>query len=366
MTASSPAPMVDVDLDAVCANYRFLKASVAPAECAAVVKCDGYGLGAVQIARALANEGCGAFFVTYAEEGAALRQAGVAGPIYVFNGPDAASLALFRDAGLTPVLNSLDQARLWLNAAPGAGAALHVDTGMNRLGAPAAEVRALASLQGLRIDLVMSHLACPSLADESKNERQRAAFEEEAAFFPGARRSLAASGGALMDPRYHYDLVRPGLALYGASPFDRPDTRLKTVASLAAPVLQIREAPPGETVGYGATFSVTRPSRLATVALGYGDGYPRAASNRARAFLGGALCPIAGRVSMDLSVLDVTDAPLTIHVGDLAEFFGARLPVEDAAAAAGTLAYELLTSLGPRVARRYWRHGRPLSAGDTR
>lgn len=349
------APTVEIDLGALRANYRFLRDKSAPAECAGVVKCDGYGLGAVPVARALAAEGCRTFFVTYPQEGVALRNGGIGGDcaVYIFNGPDANSLASLREHRLTPILNSLEQARLWASAAPGEDAALHIDTGMNRLGAPPADVDGIPFMQGLNISLVMSHLACPSLVGEPMNERQRLAFEQAAERFPGARRSLSASGGVIMDARYHYDLTRPGLALYGASPFDKPDARLKTVATLTAPVVQLRHAALGETVGYGATFVTRRPTRLATVALGYGDGFPRAASNKGRAFIGGAFAPIVGRVSMDLIVLDVTDAPRPVSLCDRAEFFGPNLPIEDAAASAGTLAYELLTSLGRRVERRY-------------
>jgi alanine racemase len=359
-------PTVDVDLDALRANYRFLTSLVAGAECAAVVKCDAYGLGAAATAPALHVEGCRTFFVTYPEEGAALRRA--LGPrgaeILIFNGPDASSLDMFRSARLTPVLNSLDQARFWAERAPMASAALHIDTGMNRLGAGLDEIEAIAALGPLRVSLAMSHLAAPSEEGGPLCERQRLAFDAAAARFPGARRSLSASGGALMDPRYLYDLIRPGVALYGASPFDRPDARLKPVARLTAPVIQLRDARAGASVGYGGSYVVSRPSRLATVALGYGDGYPRAAGNKGAAHLGGGLCPIAGRVSMDLIVLDATDAG-AIKEGDRAEFFGPHLPIEIAAERAGTISYELLTGLGPRIIRRYFAGGRLLSGEAT-
>ena len=349
-------PTVDVDEDALVANYRFLKALVAPAECAAVVKCGAYGLGDMA-ARALAEAGCSTFFVTYPGE-ATIRPLVGDSRIYVFNGPDASTLDLFRDLKLTPVLNGLEQAQLWAQSEPGAPAALHFDTGMNRLGARPEDAAAIAALKGLNIELVMSHLACPSPQPTPMNERQRAAFEDVARHFPKARKSLSASGGALMDERYHYDLVRPGIALYGASPFDVPDPRLSAVVRRTAPVLQMRQARPGDSVGYGAAYCVSRPSLLATVALGYGDGYPRSGGNRGVALLGGALCPIVGRVSMDLIVLDATDAPEKISVGDRAEFFGPNLPIEQAAAAAGTIAYELLTSLGGRAGIRTGRRDR--------
>lgn len=362
--ADPSRPTVEIDLDGVCANYRMLAAAAARAETAAVVKCDAYGLGATPIARALAaREKCRTFFVAYPHEGAALRAAlaDIADDavIYIFNGPDANTLAVFRRHALTPVLNTLAQAELWSRKGGGSPAALHIDTGMNRLGAPTAEIGAIAAL-GLNLDLVMSHLACASDPDHKLNERQRLDFQKAAALFPGVRRCLAASGGALLAPAFHYEMIRPGVALYGVSPFDAPDRRIRPVATLTAPVVQLRDVKVGETAGYGATKRFEKEARLATVALGYGDGFPRAGGNRAAAILGAARCPIAGRVSMDLIILDISNAPQPVEIGDRAEFFGVRLPIEEAAAACGTIAYELLTGLGGRVFRRYLSDGAPI------
>lgn len=362
-------PQVEIDLDAVCANFRTLKAAAPGADIAPVVKCNGYGLGAAPVARVLAaREGARKFFVAYASEGAALRKAltrpAPGAVIYVFNGPDAETLDAFAEHALTPVLNSRNQARLWAAYRPDIPAALHIDTGMNRLGAPAGELSDIAAMRGLKITHVMSHLACGADPGHEMNRRQHLAFERVCARFPGARRSLSASAGAFMGSIYHYDLVRPGIALYGASPFDRPDPRLKPVATLTAPVLQIHFAGTGGSAGYGATRTFKKDTRLATVGLGYGDGFPRAASGKGAAFLGGALCPIAGRVSMDLIILDVTNAPEPIEIGQRAEFFGRRLPIEDAAQAADTIAYELLTGLGGRLYRRYLLDGRPIDADN--
>lgn len=323
-----------------------------------MVKCDGYGLGAAPIARALASrEDCRAFFVAYPHEGAAVRAAledlAPDATIYVFNGPAPETIGLFKEAALTPVLNSARQAALWAEARPDAPAALHIDTGMNRLGAPLAEIDAIAALGGLNIALVMSHLACSSAPAHPKNPVQRDLFIEAATRFPKAQRSLSASGGALMDESYHFDLVRPGVALYGASPFDADEPRLHPVAALTARIIQIREAAAGETVGYGATCTLERPSIIATVSLGYGDGFPRAGSNRAAALVGGARARIAGRVSMDLITLDATDLPAMPRIGDTALFFGPGLPIHETATACDTISYELLTGLGGRVDRRY-------------
>jgi len=351
-------PRVDIDLEAVCANYRMLARASAPARAAAVVKCNAYGLGLGPVARSLAiKERCEIFFVAYAETGAALRQAleGVApdAKIYIFNGPAAQSLCLFDQHRLIPVLNSLTQATLWARARPGAPAALHIDTGMNRLGAEPTELDAIKNLDDLNISLVMSHLACGSEPQRSMNARQLETFNDAAANFPKAPKSLAASAGALMAPDFHCDLTRLGVGLYGVSPFDEPDERIRPVARLTAPVIQIRSAAKGETAGYSGKYPIDRPSKLATVALGYGDGFPRAGSNAAYAFIGGALCPVAGCISMDLITLDVTDAKEPVSFGDRAEFFGPNLTIEDAAKSCGTIGYELLTNLGARVNRRY-------------
>ncbi|MEO1240455.1 MAG: alanine racemase [Pseudomonadota bacterium] len=349
-------PWVDIDLAALCANYAMIRDQAPDAQTAAVVKCDAYGLGLDAIARTLAErEKCDRFFVAYPEEGAALRKIlnDSAPEIYVFNGPLPQTMALFEASRLTPVLNSLEQAEKWSTRQPGAPAALHIDTGMNRLGAPLNEVSTIATLKGLSIDLVMSHLACASMPTDPKNKQQRDMFVGAAARFPGARLSLSASGGALISKDFHFDLIRPGIALYGGSPFDVDEPRLKPVASLRAPVVQLRQAAAGETVGYSATHHIDKPARLATVALGYGDGFPRAGSGRAEALLDNARAPVAGRISMDLTSLDVTNVKNPINTGDIATFFGDGVTLFEAAEACGTIPYELLTGLGGRVDRRY-------------
>ncbi len=358
ITAKTAGPWVEIDLSAVCANYAMVRNGAPGAETAAVVKCDGYGLGAAAVAQVLATrEKCRSFFVAYPEEGAALRaifkNITPAPAIYVFNGPLPETTALFEQANLIPVLNNLEQAHKWADRKPDAPAVLHIDTGMNRLGAPASELAAIAALGSLRIEMVMSHLACASDPKHPKNTAQRKLFEELAQQFPGARRSLSASGGAMMSADYHYDLLRVGVALYGASPFDEEDNRIAPVAALKAPVVQVRQADRGETVGYGATHQVEGPARFATIALGYGDGFPRASSGRAHAFINGERARIAGVVSMDLITLDITKLKRPVKTGDIAEFFGPNLSIHDAAAACGTLPYELLTGLGGRVDRRY-------------
>jgi alanine racemase len=349
-------PWVDIDLGALCINYAFIRDQAPNAQMAAVVKCDAYGLGLDAIVRTLAErENCQTFFVTYPEEGAALRSIlnKPAPEIYVFNGPLPDTIELFEQARLTPILNSLKQAENWAHRMPGIHAAIHIDTGMNRLGAPLAELDAITALKGLNIGLAMSHLACSSDPKHHKNKLQRDLFIQASGKFPNAALSLSASGGVLMGKDYHFDLIRPGIALYGGSPFDEDEPRLKPVAALRAPVLQLRNAAPGETVGYAATHKIDRNTRLATVALGYGDGFPRTGSGRSGAYIGGGHAKIAGRVSMDLISLDVTNLKNSVKIGDAATFFGEEISLFEAADAYGAISYELLTGLGARVDRRY-------------
>ncbi len=350
-------PWVDINLDAIAANYAMLRQAAPTAEMAAVVKCDAYGLGLDAVAKKLAGQNCKTFFVAYPEEGAELRQVlnaiNADAAIYVFNGPLPQTIALFQRANLTPVLNSLEQAAKWAARSAGAPAALHIDTGMNRLGAQLSEVDAIAALSALNIELVMSHLACASDPADPKNDQQRNLFATIAKGFPRARTSLSASGGALMDQRFHFDLIRPGIALYGGSPFDVDEPRLKPVAALRAPVVQLRDIAPGETVGYGASFKATAPTRLATVALGYGDGMPISGSGRVHAMIAGTRARVAGRISMDLITLDITNHKNPIKTGDIATFFGEEISLFETAKACNTNAYELLTGLGGRADRRY-------------
>ncbi|MEL7488508.1 MAG: alanine racemase [Pseudomonadota bacterium] len=351
-------PWVAVDLAALTGNFHRVAKATPNATPAAVVKCDAYGLGLVAVSRTLAiKEKCRIFFVAHAETGARLRAAladiAPQAEIFIFNGPFEDTLELFRNHRLTPVLNSLEQVRFWATAEPGAPAAVHVDTGMNRLGLPEEEIAAVRSIPDLSVNVIMSHFACASTPGAPMLDTQYAAFRRIAAAFPGARASLASTGGAMISKDYGFDLTRLGVGVYGVGPFDGPHPEIQPVARLVAPVIQVRRIPAGATTGYDQTFLLERDSVLATVALGYGDGFPRAGSNKARVFLAGAPCPIVGRISMDLIVIDATDAPRPVATGDEAEFYGPALPIEAAAAACGTIGYELLTGLGPRVERRY-------------
>lgn len=345
-----------VDPDAIARNYARLAALAPGAETAAVVKADAYGLGTPAVARRLVREGCRTFFVATADEGAELRRALGDGEaeIWVLNGYAPSLRAQFVEQRLGAVLNSKSELEAFIEA-PAGPCALHVDTGMNRLGVPLADALALADASGAlsKIDLrlVMSHLASAEDAASPLNERQRDLFVDIAARFPGVRTSLANTGGVLLGEGFHFDLTRPGIGLFGATASPEPLADLEPVAVLEAPILQLRNVAAGETIGYGATYVADRPRVTATVAAGYADGLPRALSGRGYARIDGAKAPLLGRVSMDLAVIDVTECEAPARAGVPALFFGADL--SDLAGLAGTLPYELLTGIGPRVARNY-------------
>lgn len=348
------SPRLVIDLDAVARNYQSLARRARNAETAAVVKAQAYGLGAAQVARRLLREGCRSFFVATPEEGADLRRAFGGGEveIWVFNGYRADTRALFMEHRLGAILNGDADLDAALQEPPGP-VALHVDTGMNRLGLSPEHAAALTSdqLESLDLRLVMSHLACSEDKAAAMNAAQLERFEAVADHFPGVRRSLCSTGGVLLGPDYHFDLVRPGIGLYGATATPGADHGLAPVVRLEAPVLQLRRLEPGDTVGYGATYVADRPRLVATVAAGYADGLPRALSGAGYARFNGVKAPILGRVSMDLTVLDVTDCESEIRAGAPAAFLGADL--DAMAQIAGTLPYEILTGLGRRAARVY-------------
>ena len=355
--------VLTIDLDALAHNHAVLRAAADGAEVAPVVKADGYGHGAAHGARRLHAQGARTFFVARLSEGEALRGAlGADRPadIYVLDGATPGSAHRLRDARLIPALNSAAQVALWAAEARQAGgpplpAAVHVDTGMNRLGLRPEDAEALAAhptaLADLRVVHVMSHLACAENEGAAANKRQLAAFRTVRTLFPDARASLANSAGIFLGPDYAFDIVRPGISLYGAGPRNHPDPRFKAVATFEAAVLQVRDALPGETVGYGGTFKVERPMRVAVIAAGYADGMLRSGSPGGYGVLGGRRVPLLGRISMDLIAVDATD--VSASEGDLVQLFGPDAPVDEVATAAGTLAYELLTRASSRAERRY-------------
>lgn len=359
--------ILTIDLAALAANYQKLRTLAAPAECAAVVKADAYGLGMREAAPALWRAGCRTFFVATPSEAGDLRALLPEAEIYIFDGLLPGTAETFRAAHLRPVLNSLEEIKEWAaycaHVDETLPCAVHIDSGMNRLGLSAAEVDAVADASEhwsqLSVSLVMSHLACADDPAHSKNETQRALFEKLRARLPKARASLANSAGVLLGSSYAYDLVRPGIALYGGHPQRRGTPPFRPVVHLKGRVLQVRDATPGETVGYGATRTLTRQSRIAIVSAGYADGIFRALSTKdgeagLNAYLGPHPVPILGRVSMDLIAVDVTEAPeAEARRGAWVQLLGSKISAHELALHAGTIDYEVLTSLGHRAARRY-------------
>ncbi|MEM1298753.1 MAG: alanine racemase [Pseudomonadota bacterium] len=335
-----------VNLGALVGNWRKLDTMVGEGcEAAAVVKGDGYGCGAVAVGQALARAGVRTFFVAVPSEGAVLRAAIGAGPaIYILGGYGRAEAALYRDHDLRPVLNSAEQYRDWF-AGPGGAAALQLDTGMNRLGMEADELASLGTVSP-NIDLVMSHMGCADAPGHPVTAQQLTAFREMTAGM-ACRKSLSATAGTLLGPEFHFDMVRIGIGLYGGWPFEDAER----VVTVEAPVIQIRDLSVGESVGYGATWVAERPSRIATISAGYADGLIRYLSHGAKAFIAGQVVPFAGRVSMDLITLDVTD--VNCAPGDMVEILGPHQSIDDLAKDAGTIGHEVLTSLGARYQRRY-------------
>jgi len=336
-----------IDTGALKANWRALdRMSAAGCETAAVVKADGYGLGADLAATALAEAGARTFFVAVAEEGAAVRSSVGPGPrIFVFSGHMAGDAGALSGAGLVPLLNSPEQVARHFETLPGHGFGIQLDTGMNRLGLEPADWAALrACVEAEGPLLVMSHLACSDDPRHAMNATQLATFREMTEGV-AAPRSLAATGGTLMGAGWHFDMTRPGIGLYGGRPF--ADAR--PVVRLDVPVIQTRDLAPGEPVGYGNAWTAPAPARLATVAAGYADGLIRAMGSKAMLFAGETPCPVRGRVSMDLVTVEVThleDTPETLEV------LGDHQGVDALAEAAGTIGYEILTSLGARYERR--------------
>lgn len=353
--------VLTIDLGAVRENYRRLKTLLGGRRCAGVVKADGYGLGASVVARALQKEGCDSFFVAHAGEGLDLRAALGARPaIHVLNGLPPGAEAQAAAAGLIPVANSGEQIAAWRDAARRLGrtlpVAVQVDSGMSRLGMAPADVEALGrepdGFAGLDLVLVMSHLACADEKDHPANRAQLAAFERLRRLLPPAPASLANSSGIFLGPEYHFDLARPGAALYGINPTPHADNPMLPVVRLEAKVIQTRTIGEGVGIGYGHAAIADGPLRMATISLGYADGWRRRAA--AFAHFGDVRLPFIGRVSMDSIILDISDLPDgTLKAGDMVEMIGPWQTLDEVARYSGTIAYEVLTSLGHRFHRRY-------------
>ncbi len=367
--AARAGATLTIDLDAIAANYRRLRDQATPkAICAAVVKADAYGLGAAPVGLKLEAEGCRHFFVATIDEGLALRHTfedaapGEISEIFVLSGPTRESVPYFAHGWLTPVLNSMEQLAIWRDFAEETGrplaAALHVDTGMSRLGFTPTTFEALGDdpelLTGVVPRLVMSHLACADDPDHAMNPQQRAAFEGLAIRFPEVVRSLANSAGTLLGSEYHFEMVRPGIALYGSEPLINRMSSPSEAVVIKSKIAQIRQIDTPQAVGYGASHRAQGPTRIATVPVGYADGYPRGLSNTGFAVVDGVRVPVVGRVSMDLITLDVSALSVErCEVGTEITLLGDGVDIDELADAAGTISYEILTHLGKRYHRVY-------------
>ena len=359
--------VLSIDLGAIRHNWQSLAALVAPVECGATVKADGYGLGVAEVAHTLAAAGCRSFFVALPGEGLKLRDAVPEATVYVLAGLLQGQARLYAEHRLRPCLASLEEVEEWAGldepARAATGCALHLDSGINRLGLAAGDVEALARrarlVEGLGIRLVLSHLACADVPSHPMNAAQLAAFARLRGLLPAVPASLANTAACFMDPAFHLDLARPGIGLFGGNPFTGRSNPTTPVVRLYGAILQVREIEAGEHVGYGALWTATRASRIAVVAAGYADGLMRAlwspaAGEQPQAFVAGQYAPIVGRVSMDTVTVDVTGVdPDSVRRGSQIELIGDHVTVDDMARWAGTIPYEILTGLGRRYARVY-------------
>ena len=372
MTASGPPPSIagailTIHLDAIQENWRRLAARAGDAECGAAVKGNAYGLGIEPVAKALWSAGCKTYFVARPAEGGELRAILPRDAvIYVLDGLFPGQAEFYAKEDLRPALISREEALEWVGFGRVWGrnlpCALHVDTGINRLGFSPEALRDLSTrneiMEGLNIALLMSHLACADEPAHPLNDKQRVSFDQMRTLFPGVPASLANSSGIFLGRGFTHELVRPGIALYGGNPIVGTNPMLPA-AYLEGTVLQVRHVNAGDTVGYSATWTAARPSRIAVLGAGYKDGVPRALSSKngggpAQVLLGGKRCPIVGRVSMDMMAVDITDLPENNIVrGSRAELLGSNISIDEAGRWAGTISYELLTRLGSRYARLY-------------
>jgi alanine racemase len=363
---ASSTGVLTVDLDAIIANWRKLEKTAVPAECAGVVKANAYGCGVEQVSRALAAAGCKTFFVATLDEAAALRAALPQAAIYALDGFFQNSGEAYAKIDCKPVIGDLNELAEWdvfcRRSGWSGGAAIHVDTGMNRLGLTIAEAQGIiprinAGDHG--ISLIMSHLVAAEQLNNSVNARQLTVFREIASLFSGVPASLSNSSGVFLGAQFQFDMVRPGAALYGVNPTPEADNPMQPVVELKARIVQIRNIERGETVGYGGTWTARRPTKLAIVSAGYADGYFRAASANdgtrgAEVVVAGKRCPVAGRISMDLMAVDITDLPANAaRRGHLVTLLGEGITVDELAHHFGTIGYEVLTSLGSRFTRVY-------------
>lgn len=363
MLADGGCGVLTIDLGALARNYRKLKETAAPASVAAVVKADAYGLGAGLVSERLYAEGCRHFFVAHFVEAVRLRPTlPVEATLLVLNGLMPGEEEHAADLGVTPVINCLEQAAAWATEAKVRGtrlkAAIQIDTGMSRLGLSEADVASLRAdslfAEAVEPILLMSHLACADTPAAPASAGQLAVMQRVAAHFPGLPVSLANSGGVFLGGDFHFALARPGIAVYGGAPVSDLANPMEPVVRIDIPVIQARTVPAGTAVGYGGTFVTTGETRLATLSGGYADGIPRHLSSRGALYYQGVRLPIAGRVSMDSLTVDASALPEgVLRLGTMVEFVGPSQSLEQVAADAGTISYEILTRLGRRYRRVY-------------
>ena len=359
--AAETGGTLTIDIAAIVGNWQTLARQLITVECAAVVKANAYGLGLRPVAAALAKAGCKTFFVADPAEARTVRARAGDATIYVLHGFTLESADGFIELGVQPVINSMTELAEWDTFVAGrgwhGGAALHVDTGMNRLGVSPDEAAALAprvQTQNHGITLLLSHLACADVPGHSLTAKQLQMFRELRTLYSGVPASLANSSGIFLGDAAYFDLARPGAALYGVNPTPGQPNPMKPVVELTGRILQIRTIAREQTVGYGASWTARRNSRIAVIAAGYADGLLRAASASdehpgGSAIVAGKRCPVVGRISMDLMTVDISDVPdAAVRRGDYATLIGGDLSIDDVAAAAGTIGYEVLTRLGAR------------------
>jgi alanine racemase len=358
---ASAGAVLRIDLDALARNYRTLRQHFTGKALAAVVKADGYGLGAIRVAPALAAAGCEHFFVAHIDEGIAVRAVLPEAAIHVLNGLIPGTAEIYREHRLIPVLNTPEEVEAWTRFARGdvsLTADIHVDTGMSRLGMELKAAEALFAepgrLAGLAIGHLISHLACSEEQDNPMNREQLARFAPLRRMLAKVPASFVNSSGIFLGADFHFDLGRPGAALYGINPLPGQPSPMAQVVRLQGKILQVRDIDSPRTVGYGATHRAALGRRIATVAVGYADGYLRSFSNTGFGFVGEIRVPVVGRVSMDLMTLDVTEAPpALVQPGCFVDLIGPHNPVDAVAETAGTIGYEILTGLGQRYHRIY-------------
>jgi alanine racemase len=368
-----PRARLDIDLEAICSNYRLLRDRLQGVRCGAVVKADAYGLGALPVVAALAQQGCRHFFVAHLDEALAVRLHLPRGTcIVILNGLSPGAERCCASAELVPVLNSVDQLMAWVSCARGLNqklpAVIQLDTGMARLGLAPRDVSDLSESrlwEFIDVKWIMTHLACADDASNPANTAQLVSFRSMLKYLPSAPISLANSSGIFLGPDFHGNLARPGAALYGINPTPHASNPMQAVVRLSAPVIQTRWISKGDAVGYGGSFIASRAMRLATVAIGYADGCHRVVGNAGRVYFGDTALPLVGRVSMDSLVVDISElSETTVAPGEMVDLIGPYQAVDDFAAAAGTIGYEVLTGLGQRLQRVYATHSTDRVAAD--